>query len=363
MAAGVFSWSLMTVLCGAASTYWQLFLARMGVGVGEATLGPAANSTLADYFDQARLPLAIAVVAASPFIGQGLANMLGGPLITYLESTPNISVPVLGELFSWQVVFIVVGLPGAIVTIWVMTIKEPARRGRSADGKGNVPFSEVWAFVKTRGMFFFLIFTAYLCLSIQGWSLFSWIVEYYVRNHEWSRADIGVRYGAIAMFVGITGSIWAGWMASRLIRRNVPDATVRIVFYGTILLCPLAVVMTLLPDPWIALGVLAPVTFLMAMPSGLIMTTIQLITPNELRGQMIAFYLIAVNFIAYTVAPSLPAVLGDYMFESELALGKSISLLAAVNYSIAAVCLGLCLKYFRRALEAAMAWSGKPASA
>ena len=131
----------------------------------------------------------------------------------------------------------------------------------------------------------------------------------------------------------------------------------RIVFFGTILLIPLATAMTIVPDPWMALGILIPVTFLMAMPSGLIMTTIQLISPNELRGQMIAFYLIAVNFIAYSVAPSLPAVLGDFLFESELALGKSISILAVINYSVAAICLGLCLKYFRRALKAAEVWS------
>ena len=108
MAAGIASWSLLTMMCGLANQYWHLFLARMGVGVGEATLGPAANSALADYFDASRLPLMIGIVSSAPFIGQGLANILGGWLIDYLESTPNFVLPLVGELYSWQMVFIVV---------------------------------------------------------------------------------------------------------------------------------------------------------------------------------------------------------------------------------------------------------------
>jgi hypothetical protein len=87
------------------------------------------------------------------------------------------------------------------------------------------------------------------------------------------------------------------------------------------------------------------------------MATLQAIAPNELRGQMVAFYLIAVNFLSYTFAPSLPALISDYVFASELALGKSISILAVFNYSIAVVCLLLCLKHYRRALEEARSWA------
>ncbi len=357
MAAGIFSWSLLTVVCGMVSQYWHLFLARMGVGVGEATLGPAANSALADYFPSERLPLAIGVVSAAPFIGQGLANMAGGPLIDYLEATPNYVLPLIGEVFSWQMVFIVVGAPGILVAAMMLGLREPGRRGRINTASSGVSFAEVWRFVETRRKFFFLVFTAYLCLATQGWSLFSWLVEYYVRNHGWSRTEIGLVYGSIAMLVGISGSVWAGFRAGVLLRRRVPDATLRLVLYGTIVLLPTATVLTILPDPWLAVALLVPVTFCMAMPSGLIMATLQAIAPNELRGQMVAFYLIAVNFLAYTFAPSLPALISDFVFASELALGKSISILAVINYSVAIVCLLLCLKHYRAALHEAKSWN------
>jgi len=102
---------------------------------------------------------------------------------------------------------------------------------------------------------------------------------------------------------------------------------------------------------------LIPVTFCMAMPPGLIIATLQTVAPNELRGQMVAFYLIAVNFLSYSFAPSLPAVISDFVFESELALGQAISLLAVINYSIAIVCIGISLRYFREAISRAQAWS------
>ena len=73
-----------------------------------------------------------------------------------------------------------------------------------------MPFKDVLAFVRQRRGFFILIFAAYLCLATQGWSLFSWIVEYYVRNHEWSRTQIGLTYGSIALVVGIIGSVGGG---------------------------------------------------------------------------------------------------------------------------------------------------------
>ncbi len=356
MAAGIIGWSAMTVLCGMASQYWQLFLARMGVGVGEATLGPASTSTLADYFTPERLPLAVGIVSAAPFIGQGLANIGGGPLIDYLESVPNFVLPVIGEVYSWQLVFIIVGAPGILLGLLMLSLREPPRLNRQRDTDEGASLADLWQFIRTRRLFFSLLFIAYLGLATQGWSLFCWLVEFYVRNHGWTRSQIGVNYGLIAMLVGIAGSVCGGLLAGRLLRSDIKDATLRVAMIASAVLLPCGIALTLLENPWHALILLVPVTFCMAMPAGLMLATLQSIAPNELRGQMVAVYLIAVNFISYTFAPSLPAVMSDYLFQSELALGKSISLLAAVNYSIAFIALALCLKHYRAALDSATQW-------
>ena len=343
IAAGIFSWSLMTALAGMANSFWALFGARMGVGVGEASLGPATQSILADYFEQHRLPLAYGIVAAAPFIGTGLANIVGGPLIDYLEARPLIVMPVFGEMYSWQTVLVVVGLPGILLTLLMFTIKEPKREGASADRTEGYSYRELWQFCLSRRKYLTYHFIAYLCLSIQGFAFLTWIVEFFVRIHGWTRTEIGLTYGSIALIVGIMGSIGAGYYAGYWLAKGRADAPMRLAFYGTIGLGPLAVIMPLVSSDWLAIAIIIPITFFMAMPPGLSNAALQAISPNRLRGQMIAVYLICVSFLSYLFAPLIIGLMNDYVFGREDAIGLSLASLAFVNYAIAAVCLYLCL--------------------
>ena len=351
IAAGIFSWSLMTALAGMANSFWALFGARMGVGVGEASLGPATQSILADYFEQHRLPLAYGIVAAAPFIGTGLANIVGGPLIDYLEARPLIVMPVFGEMYSWQTVLVVVGLPGILLTLLMFTIKEPKRSGASADRTEGYSYRELRQFCLSRRKYLTYHFIAYLCLSIQGFAFLTWIVEFFVRIHGWTRTEIGLTYGSIALIVGIMGSIGAGYYAGYWLAKGRADAPMRLAFYGTIGLGPLAVIMPLVSSDWLAIAIIIPITFFMAMPPGLSNAALQAISPNRLRGQMIAVYLICVSFLSYLFAPLIIGLMNDYVFGREDAIGLSLSSLAFVNYAIAAVCLYLCLDPLKDAVS------------
>ena len=202
LAAGIFGWSMMTALAGTANTYWQLFMARMGLGVGEAVLQPAATSILADYYDQHRLPLAYGIIGCAPFVGTGLASILGGPLIDYLEAQPQIHLPVVGELFSWQLALMVVGLPGLLLAALMFTIKEPERIGEVAGETNKYSFRDLTIFVRSKGRFLFLYFLAFLCMSIHGYAYLTWVYELFVRKHDWSRTDIGLSFGSISMVTG-----------------------------------------------------------------------------------------------------------------------------------------------------------------
>jgi len=356
IASGIFAWSAMTALAGMANTYWQLFVARMGVGVGEAALGPASASLLADFFETHRLPLAYGIVGCAPFIGTGLANIVGGPLIDYLEAQPNFVLPVFGEVYSWQTVLIVVGLPGIALAGLMFTIAEPVRRGVYPEAAHGFSIREVLAFIRTRARYFTMHFVAYLCLSIQGFAFLTWIVEFFVRRHGWSRTEIGLSYGLIALIVGVIGSVWAGFYAGRLISRGRGDSPLRITFYGTLVLGPLAVVMPLVDNAYLALALVVPITFFMAVPPGLSNAALQAISPNQMRGQIIAFYLICVSFLSYLFAPLIIGLMNDYVFGNEDAIHLSLSTLAVMNYGIAAACLGLSLKPLRQALELAKQW-------
>ena len=350
IAAGIFAWSLATALAGKADSFRNLFLARMGVGIGEAALGPASTSLLADYFDNARLPLAYGIVGAAPFIGTGLANIVGGPLIDWLEARPNFTLPLFGELYSWQMVLVCVGLPGVLLAAVMFTIAEPVRRGALKGGTAGFPLREVWRFVVSRGKYLTYHFIAYLCLSIQGFAFLTWVVEFFVRKHQWTKTEIGLTYGVIALVVGVIGSVWAGFFAGRLIGRGGGDAPMRVTLWGTLVLGPVAVILPLLDSGIAAAVMLVPITFTMAMPPGLSNAALQAIAPNQMRGQLIALYLICVSFLSYLFAPLIIGVMNDYVFGREDAIDLSLATLAVLNYSIAALCLALSLKPLRVAL-------------
>ena len=123
IAIGIFFWSLMTITCGLTQNYWQLFLARMGVGVGEATLMPAQISLIGDYFPREKIPLVISVLQAGPIIGTGAAFIIGGYVLEIVAGAGAVVVPFFGELQPWQLTFIYVGLPGLALALLFLLIR------------------------------------------------------------------------------------------------------------------------------------------------------------------------------------------------------------------------------------------------
>ena len=129
IAVGIFLWSLMTAACGLARNFSELFLARVGVGVGEATLSPAAYSMIADSFPREKLGRAISVYQSGAFFGVGLALIFGGIAIRFAAGAESVDLPLIGTVAPWQMAFIAIGLPGILVAALMFTVKEPVRQG------------------------------------------------------------------------------------------------------------------------------------------------------------------------------------------------------------------------------------------
>ncbi len=158
IALGVFIWSVMTALCGTARSFLQLFIFRAGVGVGEAALSPAAYSIIADYFPPKRLGFALGVYGMGVYIGAGLALIIGAAdRRRWSREGGNAALPLIGEIYRVaKVTFLVVGLPGVLVALWVWTLRRRGRRGHirreigARDGVGRsveVPVAEVFGYM------------------------------------------------------------------------------------------------------------------------------------------------------------------------------------------------------------------------
>ncbi|MEX1033743.1 MAG: MFS transporter, partial [Cellvibrionaceae bacterium] len=151
IAIGLATWSMFTALCGMSSKFWTLALARMGVGVGEAALSPSAYSLITDYFRPHRQALAISIYGAGIYIGSGLAYVLGGYVVGFTAGAETVALPVVGDVKPWQSVFFMIGVPGLLFTVALLTVREPVRRGLKKTGAAakavSVPIKEVIGYI------------------------------------------------------------------------------------------------------------------------------------------------------------------------------------------------------------------------
>ena len=355
IAIGISLWSLATVCCGLARTYAQLFLARVGVGVGEAALTPAAYSMIADYFPADRLGRAIGVYATGVFLGAGLAMVLGGLVVELVAAAGAVRVPLLGTLFPWQLTFVAVGLPGLLLSLVLfVTVREPARRGL-ADAGGRAPVRHVAAFMWRNRATFGWIFFGYAAAGLAFNGFLAWIPEFIRRTYGWNIADAGIVFGAQLAVFGTLGVVTGGWISDALTRRGLADAPLRCagIFFGLAL--PVMTVTPLLPVAW-GVPMLGLLAFVISLQQALSPVALQLITPNEMRAQVVALFFVVANLVGIGGGALVVALLTDYVFRDEGALGYALSIVAAVAMTVGTVSLLLGLRPFRNSLSRSLAW-------
>jgi MFS family permease len=350
-----------TAACGLAQVYWQLVLARVGVGAGEATLGPGATSLLADLFPRERLTTAMSVFHVGTTVGAGMAYIIGGEVVQLVSHTPILTVPLIGAMRSWQVVFLVVGIPGALLSLIVFTFDEPVRRGlRSAQRAKRGFFAsnrEMWSFVKTRPRFFLCHYLGFAFAAAVLVGNGAWYAPHLARNFGWNPSKVGLTVGLMTSLSSIIGMLTAGRMSDWLFRRGYRDAQLRWYAACCLIATPLGVIAMTSSNPWFYIGF----TFLMimlicGMPS-CAMTALNLVTPNELRGTGIAFFNITTGILGAGSGPVLIAAVSDYIFKDEKAIGHAMAVVILVCLPLAALFLSLALRAMRDAVQAADRWA------
>lgn len=318
IAAGIFLWSLMTVLCGVARTFWQLFLARMGVGVGEAALTPAALAMISDYFPKERLARAIGVFTIGVPAGQGIATLVGAALLPVIAGLGRVQLPALGTLALWQLIFIAVGLPGLLIAALMMTVREPIRRsisGTAAVGSGALPLRTVVAYLLENRRTYLGHFLGMSVLTIMGYGIGSWLPTFFARTYGLAVGSAAFTatllwLGTIFTLVGSAGVVAGGYLADRLHRRYA-DGHLRAVLVGIGLLLPGYALFALMPTPALALLLLIPATLGAAIPTSAGAAALMLISPPRMRAQVSALFYFVINLVGLGVGPTAVALLTD----------------------------------------------------
>jgi len=350
--AGIAVWSTMTALCGLAQNFWQLFLFRMGIGVGEIVHGPATYSMMADYFPREKLPRAIAVMQLGFVGGVGISLVLGALVIQMLLHVDNIVVPGTSIVIrNWQLVFIMVGLPGLLVAAAMMTVAEPPRRGRLTTLKKPMPLRLVLKYLFTHWRLYAPQFLALAVSSVETAGTRAWQPVFFQRTYEWSAQQTGFALG-MALIVSAPLGLWfATWLTEKLAKTR-DDANMRVVAIGYTLSPIFVVIGPLMPDPWLAIAC-ASFAFLIqiggAVPQN---AALQSVTPNEMRGQVTALYLFVFAIIGMGLGPTFIAVFTDFIFGDEQKLHYSLSVSAVIMAPLAAWIMWLGVKPYGEAIAA-----------
>ena len=353
IAGGILVWSVMTTLCGVARTFGQMFLARIGVGVGEAALSPAAYSMINDYFRPHLRTLAISIYSTGVYIGSGLALIVGGSVIAV---TPSLDLPGIGHLQPWQVVFLVVGLPGLLVAALMLTVKEPARRGL-LKGAPQPTMKETFAFVRARSKTYGLHFIGFSMLTMLWSGSAAWIPTFFARTFGWTAADVGSSFGTVVAVLGTAGLCLGGALAGQLKARGYTDGNIRVGIISGAALLPLGVLAPLMPSGGMALAVYAAFVFFSSLPFGAAAAALQEITPNQMRGQVSALYLFVINLTGIGIGPTIVASITQYGFGNDAAVKYSLAIMAGVAAILAVGLLTLCLKPYRESVVDARDWA------
>jgi MFS family permease len=362
VAIGVFGWSLMTIGCGMAKNFGQLFVMRMGVGVGEAALSPAAYSMIADSFTREKLTRAMAIYKAGLYVGGGLALVLGGYIYDYYDATPDLSFPLLGSVNAWQATFVSVGLPGFLLSFMILFIKEPTRKGMIRADDGSQPASlkvrEVFAFmfVEHRQLYISL-FVGCSILAIVGAGYSSWFTEMLIRNFSLQRSHAGSLVGSVIIFSGLLGVFSGPVFVGYFQRRNFTDSNMRVLMFLSLALIPTSVAAPQMSSHVMALALLSVTVFFQASYMGVAAAAVQMVTPNQMRGQATAVYMFATNMLGLALGSTLVAVLTDFVFVDEGALMHSLSLISAVLLPMAVWIFWRGLNAFSAAVKKSEDWS------
>lgn len=347
IAAGLVFWSIATAFCGLARTYAQLFLARIGVGVGEAALAPAAYSLIADYFPPERRATAFAVYSMGIYLGSGLAFMLGGLVVVFALRNGPVELWLVGEIRAWQYVFILLGISGLLFSLILLTVREPARSATHA----VAPVAEILKFYRQHRRTLLCHHLGFAFLAMSAYGSAAWLPSYFVRVHGWDAGRFGLAYGAIVMLFCSAGALFAGAWADRWRSRGRTDASLRVAMLST-LLSLLAGLWYVFPDSGnLAMIAIIPAAFLAGMPAGLAPAALQQLAPSNMLGQVTAVSLLVINFIGLGLGPTAVALCTDYLFANDQAVGWSMLVVCGAAQLLAVLLLASGLRAFRKSVK------------
>lgn len=302
-------WSAATALCGLASNYLQLFLLRMSVGVGEAALSPCTMSMVADSFPKEKRGKAIAVYSMALSLGTATAYYAIGALLDALRGVEVLNWPLVGAIKPWQAVFIIVGVPGLLLALAMLTVREPVRRDVKR-GTSTAPWHMLGHFFSRWKTY--VTFLLPFCLMTTVAYTHFWMPEVFLRTWGMEAPEFAKTKAIVTLVCAPATVFSAGALSDYLVRRGRDNAPLQIAVAGTFLFVPTGILIALMPGTTSAFIILGMSLVGIATTTSTGLTALLMITPAQFRGQISAVYYMAISITGLTLGPSTVGWLSDW---------------------------------------------------
>lgn len=341
---GVTFWSFAAAGSGLARSFTALLLCRIGVGVGEASLTPAAYSLMGDKFPRRRLTTAMSLYQTGSMIGSATAFAIGGLAIGAAAHAAHLSFPLVGQLHPWQLTLIVTGSPSILLALLVFTFSEPPRRRTRKETADPGMRHNILQFTWAERRLLVPMALGFSLMVIVGTSLVAWVPAYISRTFGLAPEYYGPLLGLISLGTGST-MVLKGWIVDWLYARGMKDAHLRFYTWLVVASLPTAVATFLVPDALTFLILYGILQVLVVQFVVYVAATLHLVTPSDLRAQMIAIFISIFSFIGNGLGPLFTALITDYVFRDDAKIGLSLLAVSAVSIPLAWIFLRIAQKH------------------
>ena len=360
LTAGATFWSLMTAACGLARSFGGLFGARVGVGIGEATLNPCASSLIGDYFEPKTRPKAFGIYTMSTALGTGITYVLGGAVLAFVgvgSGDNTFTMPLMGEIPAWQAVFIIIGIAGLVpALLMAFTMGEPKRRDVSTEAPARASRADIVAFLKLNKTTLIChnFGVAFIIMAVYGWV--NWMPAFFVRVHQWEVPTFSIYYGIFGGITGIISAISSGFVTNWFKARGFTDGAMRTVFIGGLGLTIGTTMAPLMPTPELALACYVVAGLFANYPPAQALFAIAEITPNQMRGTITAIYILVMGVGGAGLGPFAIGWVTDNVFGDPMKIHHSMALVTLVMGTLGTILIAYGMRSFRGSLSR-VTWS------
>lgn len=328
---GIAGWSLMTMASGLAVGFWTLCLARLLLSVGEASLGPAANSMISNVFPARRLSTPMSVFASAGSLGNAAASALVALFLALAAWGQGFLSFDGAPMSPWRIVMLGLGLAGIAPFVAMLLVKEPVRPRDDA----QPGFKAFVAWMRPRWKAYAPCYLGYAFFVLPFVALAFWVPTAFERVHGMATTVSGVWLGLGYLVAGTPGTLVGGWLAQRWLAAGVAHGNLRVLLTATLCAMPAAAASQLVADPWLGMGLVWAAMFCAAMALGPVTAAIQALTPVPYRAQAAAVLYLLIYIVAFMGIP-LTGVVTDLVFHDPRRIGHALVVIGVVFGLLAA---------------------------